>query len=165
MEKKSFLKNILASLFVLSTRLFARFLGMLPNFSLVGSFGFFNQSPLSFFTTIILFDLIKGGFYPGFWLTYLGFGSYYILGRWAKNNLKRRLALLPVASFLFFLISNFGVWLYWYPQNFEGLIKCYTLAIPFYKNTLLSDLVFGYGFLFLRSSLKNLSQINLNLCH
>lgn len=159
MKKNTPLQNILASLLVLATRLFAKFLGLLPNFSLVGSFGFLNQSPLSFAVTIILFDVIKGGFYPGFWMTYLGFGSYYFLGRLAKDNLKKQLVLLPLASLLFFLISNFGVWLYWYPQNFEGLISCYTLAIPFYKNSLLSDLVFGYGFLFFKVLLKKLARI------
>lgn len=130
--------------------LISRFLTILPNFSLVGSFGFHSSSFLSFTVSFFVFDLIKGGFYPGFLFTYLGFFAYFALGRLAKNSLKKKIILLPLASLVFFLLSNFGVWWYWYPHTMAGLSKCYTLALPFYKNTLLSDLVFGWGYLVIR---------------
>jgi hypothetical protein len=46
---------------------------------------------------------------------------------------------------VFFIITNFAVWLEgsMYPANFSGLITCYVAAIPFFGNTLLSQLVFG----------------------
>lgn len=48
------------------------------------------------------------------------------------------------ASLIFFIISNFGVWAQGllYPMTFNGLIECYTLALPFYKATFYSDLIF-----------------------
>ncbi len=48
------------------------------------------------------------------------------------------------ASIWFFIITNFAVWLAWdyYPKNFEGLMQCYTLAIPFFTNTLISSILF-----------------------
>lgn len=46
------------------------------------------------------------------------------------------------SSILFFLITNFAVWFAWYPKNIEGLATCYTLAIPFFRNTLLGDLFY-----------------------
>ena len=46
------------------------------------------------------------------------------------------------ASFLFFIVTNFGVWLYGYPKTISGLISCYTLAIPFYRNALAGDLFY-----------------------
>ena len=44
----------------------------------------------------------------------------------------------------FFLTTNFAVWLAWdyYPKSFEGLITCYTMAIPFFTNTLISTILF-----------------------
>lgn len=125
--------------------------GMLPaNVSPLGSFGFFSQNPTLYFVTILAFDYFKGGFYKGFIFTYLGFAGYYLLGKIARNKLKRQLVLLPLASFVFFLFSNFGSWFYWYPRNLTGLIACYTLALPFYQRTLLGDLVFGYMFILLK---------------
>lgn len=54
------------------------------------------------------------------------------------------------ASILFFVVSNFGVWMsgQLYPMNMVGLVACYTAAIPFFQNTLLGDLVYS-GLLFL----------------
>lgn len=133
-------------------------LGFLPaNLSPLGSFGFFSQNYLLYFTTIIIFDWLVGGFYPGFWMTYLGFAAYPLLGKVAKNT-HQRLILLPLASFLFFLISNAGVWWDWYPHTLEGLTTCYLLAIPFYTRTLLGDLGFGYGYLGLKAIWSKLSQ-------
>jgi hypothetical protein len=45
------------------------------------------------------------------------------------------------SSVLFFLVTNFGVWLEWnmYPKSVEGLLACYTAAIPFFHWTLLGD--------------------------
>lgn len=127
------------------------------NISLVGSFGFFNQNFWFYAATIILFDGFVGGWYQGFIFTYLGFLGYYLLGKIARDNRKKQVVLLPVASLLFFLMSNFGVWLRWYPQTLTGFIKCYTLALPFYRNTLIGDLAFGYGYLLVSHLVKNYS--------
>ena len=45
----------------------------------------------------------------------------------------------------FFLISNFFVWVggTMYPQTMEGLGMCFTMGLPFLKNTLLSNLLFS----------------------
>jgi hypothetical protein len=136
-----------------TTAVFISRLGYLPaNISPLGSFGFFGKNKWLFFTTIILFDWLVGGFYPGFWVTYLGFAMYPLLGKLAKST-RLKLTLLPLASFLFFLVSNFGVWWYWYPHTLTGLTTCYLLAVPFYKQTLIGDLVFGYGYLLVKKYL------------
>src|SRR6266404_4121517 len=53
-----------------------------------------------------------------------------------------------VASVSFFLISNFMVWVVWdmYAKNFGGLLACYTAALPFFRNTVTSDLLFSAVF-------------------
>ncbi len=64
-------------------------------------------------------------------------------------------ALLPVlslaASGLLFLTSNFAVWAggegYGHPMTWPGLVATYIDGLPFYKNSLLADLV-GTALLF-----------------
>jgi hypothetical protein len=47
-------------------------------------------------------------------------------------------------SVLFFLITNFGVWLTdgLYPRTLDGLVICYAAAIPFFRHTLAGDAVY-----------------------
>jgi len=135
-----------------------RFFAFVPNFSPVGSLGFFGKNPIYFIVTIVLFDVFKGGFYQGFIFTYLGFAAYFVLGRLAKSN-KQKFLFLPVASFLFFLVSNFGVWLYWYEHTWGGLMRCYMSAVPFYRNTLMGDLVFGYGYVAIKALIATQGKI------
>ena len=52
-----------------------------------------------------------------------------------------------LGSILFYLISNFGVWLLsgLYTKNLLGLIECYVMAIPFFTNTFFSTIFFSYA--------------------
>ena len=61
MRKKSVQKYIVAILVFIS-----RFNFLPANVSPLGSFGFFAQNIWFYFGNIIIFDLIKSGFYPGF---------------------------------------------------------------------------------------------------
>ncbi|MDG2384595.1 MAG: hypothetical protein P8N76_23200 [Pirellulaceae bacterium] len=47
-----------------------------------------------------------------------------------------------IGSCLFFCATNFACWLSFYEPNLNGFISCYTLALPFFRNTLLSDLTY-----------------------
>ena len=49
------------------------------------------------------------------------------------------------ASISFYLVSNFAVWATYemYPKTGAGLVACYVAAIPFFRNTLVSDMVFS----------------------
>ena len=68
-----------------------------------------------------------------------------------------------IASLIFFFVTNLAVWFFWdfYTKDINGLVQCYTLALPFFKNTLISTLVFLWLFYFSRNVLENLnSKIN-----
>ena len=67
------------------------------------------------------------------------------------------------ASFFFFIITNFGVWLssMMYPKSLLGLIECYTLAIPFFGNALIGDLIYSVA-LFTGYSLVFSNRFELN---
>lgn len=124
----------------------------------LGAFGYWGGNPFLYFASIVAFDFLVGGLYPGAIFTYLGFAAYPVIGQIAKKT-NSQLLLLPIASFTFFLVSNLGVWWHWYPHTTAGLITCFTLALPFYKRTLLGDLVFGYGYFFVKRFLSENKQL------
>lgn len=49
-----------------------------------------------------------------------------------------------MSPIMFFVITNFGVWLTTslYPKTLDGLLLCYTMAIPFFQNTFVSTIVY-----------------------
>jgi hypothetical protein len=93
------------------------------------------------------------GFYSGMWLVYATTFLITLVGLLLRNH--RTVWAIAGAtlagSIIFFLVTNFGVWAFGgldlygnpYPQTFEGLIACYSAAIPFFKNTLLGDAVYS----------------------
>ena len=49
-----------------------------------------------------------------------------------------------LGALAFFVITNFGVWATgMYGYTFDGLIACYTLAIPFFAYSLISTIIFS----------------------
>ncbi len=78
------------------------------------------------------------------------YGSFLIISFLGINLKSHKSTILIVGSSLvssifFFIITNLGVWAppnNWYTHDMNGLIKSYTLALPFFKNTLIGDL--GY---------------------
>jgi hypothetical protein len=86
-------------------------------------------------------------FTPGFWWVYGSIAVIVLIGIFLlkKVSIPRVIGSSLLASIAFFLISNFGVWLSDpdYPLNAAGLILCYEMAIPFFKNTIMGDLAYS----------------------
>lgn len=142
------------SFFAASLTYLSRFNFLPANISPLGSYGFFGGNLCFYFLSILAFDFFKGGFYQGFLWTYLGFAAYPFFAFLAKKSVHRQLFFLPLASFTFFLLSNFGVFFAWYEHSWQGFFNCYLLALPFYSRTLMGDLFFGYGLLLLKKVKK-----------
>ena len=139
-------KNVfLVSLIYFS--ILSRFLPHPPNFTpiaaiaLLSSKGFTNRWVVFLIPIVSLFisDLFIGlhATIPFF---YISFILIALLGMYVK---KINIVSVLLSSTIFFLVSNFGVWLLYYPISTEGLVQCYTLALPFFLNTVLGDLVYG----------------------
>ncbi len=51
------------------------------------------------------------------------------------------------SSVVFYLVTNFGVWLAgWYPPTPQGLLQCYVAGIPFFRNFLAGTLIYSAAF-------------------
>lgn len=114
---------------------------------------------LSLFISDLIYQLLymQGlttikGFYSGQWQNYLLIASITIIGFFVNKNKIGQIFIGSLAGAVyFFLISNFMVWVGggWdinnqpYPRSFSGLMLCYSEALPFFKWSVLSTLVFN----------------------
>jgi hypothetical protein len=86
------------------------------------------------------------GFYsimPIVWACYLIMAL--ASNRWLKKpSFLSGFGFTVAASTFFFIVTNLAVWLFgnMYAHTFAGLIQCYALAIPFFRNSLLGDLTY-----------------------
>ena len=124
-----------------------------PNFTAIGAvalFGgaFIKDKKLSFIIPVfimMLSDLILG--YSMVISVYISFIIMVLIGSLLqkKQNGIRIINTTLIASLIFFLITNFSVFLTssLYPKNIIGLIECYTLAIPFFINTVMGNVIYS----------------------
>lgn len=129
-----------------------------PNFTPIGGLALFSgmylprrwalSAPLA---AMAVSDALIG-FYslPILLSVYGSFGVILLIGMW----LKRRRRIMPVLSgvisgaVIFYLVTNAAVWAFsgMYPPTFSGLMASYVAAIPFFRMTLASTLLYTAAF-------------------
>jgi hypothetical protein len=83
----------------------------------------------------------------GYIVTWLWYAAVCLIGMGLlqKPSILRVGAGVLASSTSFFLLSNFMVWagsgIQMYPRSLAGLTACYTAAIPFYRNDLVSTAI------------------------
>lgn len=87
------------------------------------------------------------GFYTGMIWVYASFAAIGFIGLWLKRHggIGQTLFASVVGSMLFFIVTNFGVWVssqVKYPPTVTGLVECYTAGLPFFRNTLAGDVLY-----------------------
>jgi len=118
-----------------------------------------GNSYLAYFTTL--------GYLPSLVANYLCIALTVLLAFRLRGRVNgtRVLGYSLAGSVLFFVVSNFAVWLSafivpGYPACSTGLLPCYVAAIPFFKTTVLSTLAYSAllfgGFALLRQRLPAL---------
>ena len=79
--------------------------------------------------------------------TWSAFAFTGVLAWWVRNHpsADRIVGGALAGSVIFFLLTNFGVWLVGdlYPRTLAGLWQCYVAAIPFFRSTVVGDLVYS----------------------
>ena len=138
----------------------ARLLSHAPNFTPMGAFALFVGAYLGYKSKWLLFlpfgamavsDLFIGLYdWKLMAVVYASFLVYGILGMIAgKQKQPGKIFLATVTgSLVFYLTTNAAVWIFspWYPHNLQGLLLSYTLALPFFKMTMLGDAFYAAVF-------------------
>ena len=124
-----------------------------PNFSPIDAMALFSgaylgRRALAFvapLSALLLSDIVLG-FYHGMATVYATVALIVVIGWWlSSRRTPLRIGAAAVASaVLFFVITNFGMWLFsgFYPLTGAGLAACYVAAIPFFQNTVAGDLFY-----------------------
>jgi len=130
----------------------SRFIFHVPNFTPVIALALFGGVylkrrqaillPLALFAITDLFL----GFHSVMAFTWGSVVLIALAGLWLRDHKKVSTTVTTslASSVGFFLITNLGVWMVGglYPLSFAGLVECFTLAIPFFRSTLLSTLAY-----------------------
>jgi len=159
------LKKEIFPISIIAILAFARLIPHPPNFTPIIAVaimsGYFfknlNFSIIVLLAAMLLSDLFIG-FYENVIFVYISLLLITLIFQKIskKVNFKNLFIFGFAGSLIFFIISNFGVWLLEspgldnnpYDKNLQGLIRCYILAIPFFANTLISTLFFTYSAFF-----------------
>ncbi|MBU2566286.1 hypothetical protein KKG46_01865 [Patescibacteria group bacterium] len=123
-----------------------------PNFTPIGAIalwsGLYLPKRYAFIVAIsaMLFSDIILGFYSLSIMTsvYISWIIMTSLGVISKNKAHAVLSIFA-GSIFFFLITNFAVWIFGslYPVTFDGLLTSYVNALPFFRNSLSANLIYG----------------------
>ena len=119
-----------------------RFSPHIPNFAPIGAIALFGGAMLGRkfavglpLAAMVISDIFIG-FYQGILFTWLGFALVATFAMLLKNKkFTQRVAIgAPAAAIIFYLVSNFGVWLTsgMYSLTLAGFIDCYVQDYPFY---------------------------------
>ena len=128
----------------------ARFLPHMPNFSPVVAIALFggvylrrSQAVWVPLALMMVSDIFLGmhATIPFTW------GSVVLasmIGLWVRQSATpvRVLAGSLLSAVVFFVVTNFGAWLAFYPQTAAGLKDCFILAVPFFRASLASTLIY-----------------------
>lgn len=158
LSKRGKIFELLTVLFLIGLGVMARFLPHPPNFVPIAALALFGgvylPRKLAFVTPLaaMLISDIFIGFYDVLVMisVYFSFLLVAALGLWLRKHKKWYTVggSATVSALLFFIITNFAVWVFtpWYSKTVAGIIQCYLLALPFFRNTLLSDLFYTFSF-------------------
>lgn len=157
-------KQIVIIAFVLLAVLF-RLLPHLPNFTpitAIALFGGLYFSNKSMAYLVPLFIMVLSDLFLGFHtISIVVYAAFLLVSFIGTRTKKPSVFTILLSSISFFIITNFGVWLIGYPKTWTGLVECYTLAIPFFRNSLLGDFFYSgvmiLGFNYVQKKYLNLA--------
>ena len=139
------------SLGIFVTLAASRFIPHPPNFTSLIALSFYIPAIIgSRFIPIVLTSFVITDIFLGFH-SYLFFtwASIVIIGfvsNYFKSKMTSRFLGVFIGAWIFYLFTNFGVWLGGsiYEYTLDGLVMSYTLALPFFYNTLVSTLIYSF---------------------
>lgn len=127
----------------------SRFIPHPPNFTSLIALSFYIPAlfGVPFVSLVIVAFVITDLVIGMHSIVFFTWGSIVIIGIISKYFIKKtttRISGVMLSVCIFFIISNFGVWVLGsYEYSFKGLLECYIAAIPFFGNTIISTLIFS----------------------
>ena len=120
-----------------------------PNFTSLLALSFYVPALLGRkYLPAVILSFVVTDFFIGFHSVVLfTWGSVLLIGLFSKyfsEHILLRITGALGGCLIFFIITNFGVWsLGSYGYNIEGLIICYTVALPFFGYSCVSTFIFS----------------------
>jgi hypothetical protein len=162
--RKVSIETYLSLVAVMLCAVFLRLVPHAPNVAPIAALALFSGIKIPRWRAFILplTAMILSDVFLGFHATipYV-YGSFLLIGGIGlllrKDSSPLRVALGSVSgSILFFIITNFGSWATtsMYEKSITGLMKSYTMGLPFFRNTIIGDLVYVALLFFLYRVLK-----------
>ena len=127
----------------------SRFIPHPPNFTSLIALSFYVPAIFGIrYIPVVILALLFTDLIIGFHSTMLfTSGSIILIGlisEYFNKSILFRISGAFTGAVIFFLISNFGVWLGGsYGYNIDVFLSCYILALPFFGYTVLSNLIFS----------------------
>jgi len=143
------MKHIKISIGIFLALAASRFIPHPPNFTSLIALSFYIPALIGIrYLPVILISFVLTDLFIGFHgVALFTWGSVIFIGllsRYFVKTFTTRIFGALIGACLFYIITNFGVWsLGSYGYSFEGLVTCYTLAIPFFAHTLISTIIFS----------------------
>ncbi|HTZ11440.1 MAG TPA: DUF6580 family putative transport protein [Candidatus Margulisiibacteriota bacterium] len=138
-------------LFLILTGILLRFIPHAPNFTPVAAIAIFGGAYLNKKYALIIPLVIMAlsdyflGMHNVVLFTWTGFIASSFIGFWLKRH-KNTFGITTASlssSVVFYLISNFGVWLMgWYPPTLQGLLTSYVMGLPFLRDFAMATVIY-----------------------
>jgi hypothetical protein len=149
---KGYRLQISIALLLIAAAVSLRLLPHPANFAPVAAVAIFGGAvlPRKLAVWVPLAAMVVSDLFIGFYDTmFVTWACYLVIAlaasRWLqKPTLFRGAALTLSSSVFFFVVTNFAVWVWsgMYAHSWNGLVNCYAMALPFFRNTLMSDLCY-----------------------
>jgi hypothetical protein len=127
----------------------SRFIPHPPNFTSLLALSFYVPALLGVrYLPALMISFVITDLFIGFHgVVFFTWGSVAVIGLASKffvSSIFGRISGALSGACLFFIVTNFGVWSNGsYGYSIEGLIICYTLALPFFSYTIISTFIFS----------------------
>lgn len=141
---------------VICVTLFAvmmRLLPHVPNVTPISALALFSGAVIGRKSGIVLplVAMVISDFFIGAHDTmFYVYGSFVLIGflgrfLYHQRSMRNIIVFSLLSSFLFYFITNFGVWTTGdlYARNFLGLLQSYWYGLPFLRNTIIGDLLYS----------------------
>lgn len=147
--KKNNFEIYLSLLVVVLSAVFLRLIPHVPNISPIAALALFSGVMIPSWAGFALpiIAMVISDLFLGFHATIPFVYGSFILIVGIGYLLRKKMSPIKIAvgslsgSILFFLVTNFGVWLTssMYEKTINGLWKCFSMGLPFFRNTVIGD--------------------------